>query len=833
MAMQSGFIKRIRDIMRMDAGINGDAQRIEQMVWMLFLKVYDAKEDDWELNEDDYESIIPEDLRWRNWAKADENGHAMTGDKLLNFVNNTLFPVLKGNDVKEGDTIIYKGIHVTPDTPVKKAIVKSTFEDANNYMKDGVYLRQVIDVIDEIEFDDVKESHAFGFVYEEILRELQSAGSSGEFYTPRAVTEFMALMIKPQLGEKMADFACGTGGFITSWLGQLSKQVTDTTAQKQLDDSIYGIEKKPFPYLLCVTNMLLHDIEVPNIYHMNSLKHNLLDYTDEDKFDVILMNPPYGGHTEGYKKAFIEKSEAETIFGRSVFCYFGPDRYEKPAWMGKRYYQQDEDIHPSIRERWQGQLRKPITVHDVNDQTLQWLLDIIADSRCDIIQEGNQLLVEHADMGSLLLQGAARKNVENIMTEILGKNVYFGLNYRNRGKSRFNICNRKNTSVLIPSLDALSTGQSALFNMFATIVRYSDDNNINNSITLSQIEGVVIIDEVELHLHSNLQRNTLPKLMKLFPKVQFVITTHSPLFLLGLEEVYGTNGFEIHEMPNGDCISAEAFSEFQKAYAFYSETKKHQTEIKEAINTHTAKPLVITEGATDWKHMKAAFAKLSQCPENIEAYKNLSFDFLEYEPEQSTKDGVLKIQMSNTQLTSMCKHFASIPQPRKLIFIADADDTSTNKELGSEAGFKAWGNNVYSFTIPVPAHRADTPKICIEHYYSDNDIKTQVEINGVQRRIYMGNEFDSVGISVDGQLCCVDRNSCGPDKIRIIDGTSDKRVFCIQGDRKTNLALPKMEFADRVLGNSPEYSNIDFSSFSLIFDLVKQICEHTPAEGLQ
>ena len=324
MAMQSGFIKRIRDIMRMDAGINGDAQRIEQMVWMLFLKVYDAKEDDWELNEDNYESIIPEDLRWRNWAKADSNGHAMTGDKLLNFVNNTLFPVLKGNDVKEGDTVIYEGIKVTPDTPIKKAIVKSTFEDANNYMKDGVYLRQVIDVIDEIEFDDVKESHAFGFVYEEILRELQSAGSSGEFYTPRAVTEFMALMIKPKLGEKMADFACGTGGFITSWLGQLSKQVTDTSAQKQLDDSIYGIEKKPFPYLLCVTNMLLHDIEVPNIYHINSLKHNLLDYTDADKFDVILMNPPYGGHEDKSIQGFfpddLASSETADLF-MSVILY--------------------------------------------------------------------------------------------------------------------------------------------------------------------------------------------------------------------------------------------------------------------------------------------------------------------------------------------------------------------------------------------------------------------------------------------------------------------------------------------------------------------------------
>lgn len=311
MALQSGFIKRVRDIMRMDAGINGDAQRIEQMVWMLFLKVYDAKEDDWELNEDNYTSIIPEDCRWRNWAVADDNGHAMTGDELLDFVNNKLFPTLKN-------------LSVSPSTPIKKAIVKSTFEDANNYMKDGVYLRQVIDVINEIEFDDVKESHDFGFVYEEILRDLQSAGSSGEFYTPRAVTDFMALMIQPKLGEKMADFACGTGGFITSWLGQLQKQVTDTEAQKQFDDSIYGIEKKPFPYLLCVTNMLLHDIEVPNIYHDNSLRRNLLDYTDDDKFDVILMNPPYGGHEDKSIQGFfpddLASSETADLF-MSVIMY--------------------------------------------------------------------------------------------------------------------------------------------------------------------------------------------------------------------------------------------------------------------------------------------------------------------------------------------------------------------------------------------------------------------------------------------------------------------------------------------------------------------------------
>ena len=169
MAGQSGFVKKIRDIMRMDAGINGDAQRIEQLVWILFLKVYDAKESDWEFDDDNYESIIPEDCRWRNWAEPDANGHALTGDDLLEFVNNTLFPTLKK-------------LPVTPDTPIKKAIVQSTFEDANNYMKNGVYLRQVIDVVNDIDFEDVKETHAFGDIYEDILKELQSAGSSGEFY---------------------------------------------------------------------------------------------------------------------------------------------------------------------------------------------------------------------------------------------------------------------------------------------------------------------------------------------------------------------------------------------------------------------------------------------------------------------------------------------------------------------------------------------------------------------------------------------------------------------------------------------------------------------------
>lgn len=311
MSNLSGFVKRLRDIMRNDAGINGDAQRIEQIAWMLFLKVYDAKEQDWEWDDEEYVSIIPEECRWQNWAVDDHTGTALTGDKLLNFVNNTLFPTLKN-------------LSVDVSTPIRKAIVQTTFADANQYMKDGVLFRQVINVIDDLDLGDYEESHAFGEIYETILKELQSAGSSGEFYTPRAVTDFMAKMISPQIGEQVADFACGTGGFLTSWLKELATKVKTTEDQAAYDASIYGIEKKQFPYMLCITNMLLHGIDVPRIYHDNSLLKDVLDYTVDDQFDVVLMNPPYGGNEKTEVKnhfpADLASSETADLF-MSVIMY--------------------------------------------------------------------------------------------------------------------------------------------------------------------------------------------------------------------------------------------------------------------------------------------------------------------------------------------------------------------------------------------------------------------------------------------------------------------------------------------------------------------------------
>lgn len=278
----TSFVKRIQDITRNDAGVNGDAQRIEQMSWLLFLKIYDSRELVWELEEDDYESIIPEDLKWRNWAHAEKGEQVLTGDDLLDFVNNRLFKELKE-------------LEITPNMPVRKSIVKSAFEDANNYMKNGVLLRQVINVIDEVDFNSPEDRHSFNDIYEKILKDIQSAGNSGEFYTPRAATDFIAEMLDPKLGETMADLACGTGGFLTSTLNHLSKQRKTSEDIQKYNQAVFGIEKKAFPHLLAVTNLFLHEIDDPKIIHGNTLEKNVREYTDDEKFDLIMMNPPFGG----------------------------------------------------------------------------------------------------------------------------------------------------------------------------------------------------------------------------------------------------------------------------------------------------------------------------------------------------------------------------------------------------------------------------------------------------------------------------------------------------------------------------------------------------------
>ena len=270
--------------MRKDAGTYGDAQRLEQLGWMFFLKIYDDHEKELEVIRDNYKSPLPKHLRWRAWAGDDEG---VTGDALLDFVNNMLLPKLKALNGGAGGKLA--------------TLIRTTFDDANNYMKNGTLMRQVINKINGIDFNTSSDRHMFGDIYEKILKDLQSAGNAGEFYTPRAVTQFIVDQVNPRLKkhETILDPACGTGGFLVCAIEHLKKQAKTEEDEEFIQECFSGIEKKHLPLVLCMTNLLLHGIDVPsNVRHDNTLARPLRDWSPKERVDVIVTNPPFGGMEE-------------------------------------------------------------------------------------------------------------------------------------------------------------------------------------------------------------------------------------------------------------------------------------------------------------------------------------------------------------------------------------------------------------------------------------------------------------------------------------------------------------------------------------------------------
>ena len=289
MSNVGGIIKSIRDIMRKDAGVDGDAQRISQMVWMLFMKIYSHKESEWIAANKKYKSPIPNELQWEHWATNID----LSGEELIGFINNKLFPEFKNLDGSKSD---------------QAKMVKSVFEDTYNYMKNGNLFRQVLNEIDKIDFTNKKDSHVFNDIYETILKELKSAGSSGEFYTPRAVTEFIVEMVNPTLGETILDPACGTGGFLKCAVDHIRKNEASSNKIDSLQNFIRGVEKKPLPHLLCTTNLILHDFDTPHIDRGNMLTQPFDSWKGKDLVNIVLSNPPFGGIEEdGTEKNFPDK----------------------------------------------------------------------------------------------------------------------------------------------------------------------------------------------------------------------------------------------------------------------------------------------------------------------------------------------------------------------------------------------------------------------------------------------------------------------------------------------------------------------------------------------
>ena len=278
MANVSGIVKSARNIMRQDTGTGSDELRILQLGWMLFLKIFSDKDKELELMDDNYVSPIPAELHWDEWAGDDEG---MTGDELLQFVDRKLFPTLSEIDLSSGNR--------------RAVLVHEVFANNYNYMKSGIHLRQVINKLNEIDFNSSKDLHLFGQIYETFLSELQSAGTLGEFYTPRAVTQFMTEMVNPAHGETVLDPACGTGGFLTAVIEHLKASANTVAEREAIAHNVRGWEYKPLPYMLANTNLILHDIITPSIQFGDSLQRPLSEYTRKERVDVIIANPPFGG----------------------------------------------------------------------------------------------------------------------------------------------------------------------------------------------------------------------------------------------------------------------------------------------------------------------------------------------------------------------------------------------------------------------------------------------------------------------------------------------------------------------------------------------------------
>lgn len=557
----------------------------------------------------------------------------------------------------------------------------------------------------------------------------------------------------------------------------------------------------------------------------------------------------------------IEDSFVRDVLSNQVIAYFPPDRYERPNWLHRSYYERisyyAENIHLQLNEEFSNEYKNPITVNCGENDLLRWLLDIIADSRYDLKFEKEDehfYLQPDNNIQKLAPFITTRDNVQKIISAILGEDVEFGLNPRSAGNARFCIIKKKDNEIIAPSLSSLSSGQIALFKMFATLVKYADSYDIQRSCYLSNIKGIVIIDEIELHLHPSMQADVLPKLIELFPKVQFIITTHSPLFLLGMDKVLGKDSYDIIDLPSVSKISTETFSEFVSAFKYYEDTSYFEKELQTVLsslnlNENTFEPLIITEGQTDWMHLESAYRALLQDSNNKDLFSRLgNIKFYEFEGKQkSNKDSsqeiqtltisdigfgkegasLIKAEMGDSALLTLCETLSKFNKGRIIIFIFDHDKEEVVNEVINGNNYKNWGNNVYSFAIPVPESRQKTPLISIEHYYSDDEIKTVQKIGENDYRLFMGNEFDEKGFFLSDERrinLLHPKKNCGKDKINILDGNCENIVERRNGNSK-NVALSKFRFALNIYNNEAGFDNFDFSNFILIFEMIHNILD--------
>lgn len=592
-----------------------------------------------------------------------------------------------------------------------------------------------------------------------------------------------------------------------------------TTLISSIVDSLYELSNNSFDNILPKRGSGYQYFKISgakNIRVNSEYAFSFIEFKNNDKFyqyidknlnisheDCLIktMNllklPKFEDNNENIKISTTTENDNNFTndFTNNSYCYFPSDRYELPYWINKDTIQQFEKFKEHTN--FAGRLNKEILVRTSLSEIKQWILDVFLDSRTNLIfNEDNSIHAQSPIQNIQLLQTGIH-NIETILSKILQREISINLNLRSSGQSRIKIVDRETNQDYIPSLDNLSAGQSSLLSIFITIIMHSDQNDVNKSIKIQDIEGIVIIDEIDLHLHIELQHEVLPELIKIFPKVQFVISTHSPFFLAGMAKNFQSDEYLMLNMPNGNLLTnSDDFEEFSSVYNIFNNLtdtyKKELDQLKEKINVSN-KPLIITEGKTDWKHLKAALKNQEDLTTLIE--------FLEFE------DG---IPMGCDALDKMLQHFKNIPNQRKIIGIFDRDEPSINKKY-KEISFQELGNNVYAFCIPKI--NDDLDEISIEHYYLPNDLYKE-DIKG--RRLFSSTEFDERGISKCKTYTSDNKNRS--KKLKIFDSGITK----IQ-DSSNSCALSKNDFAENILHQKNGFETMNFTNFNLIFNIVREI----------
>lgn len=547
-----------------------------------------------------------------------------------------------------------------------------------------------------------------------------------------------------------------------------------------------------------------------------------------------------------YKQITNNVEKCKKLFDNSICCFFAPNRFSKPFWLSDNYFDSQKannDIKLTNKPKFMGYSYNPISVENSYEDNFSWLLDVIMDSRIDVDVEQDNItksfnfsIPKHVSQSNIKPLNTCRNNIELVLSKILGKQVFLRASLRNNGDERLYLVDNKNQIVVKP-LNALSTGQMALFNIFLNIIRYADNNDINKSIKLFDISGIVLIDEIDLHLHSDLQYNVLPILLQLFPRVQFIITSHSPLFILGMDKTYGKNNYEVREFPSNSLVQPEEFSQFIEAYNMMKDTQSYREEISAIKSNVSAKPLIITEGTSDWIHIKNALQRLKNNKEldeeTLTLLNEIDVEFLEFYP-KGYNNKTLCFEMGDGALITMCEQFSKIQQNRKLIFVADHDKKDTLKRFTDDNGYKFWGNNVYSFCIPVPKFRNES-SICIEQYYSDAEITTPKKCgDGIERRMFLSTEFNENGEHLTENKKCETPSMCKSNKTIILDGSNNKKIFINNLNslteeeltiytKETNFGLSKIKFAESVVNGDEGFKNFNLIAFIDILKMIHQI----------